>query len=609
MANEFGDEEIEQLSTNEFGDIAVSTSAPLLPRGTIPEEVEFAESRFTPSQQAALGALGPLGAIFGATARGPQVTQTEAFAEAGLEQMGRLPAEVGGMMARGFAPLPLKLLAPNLLEEAISKATQPALQLPETIETALGLPPTPERAVFREPEAAAFGEIGASLLPLGAITPGTAVTAVKSGLEAITPTLPSRMLARGFRTPTIEKATGLLRGVEEGKLGEILSQAPPRIIEETGGKLIKTGDQAIRAGDRAAETSFNEAINFIKQAEQSGYAAKGDVLLAAGKERVLGTFDSLRDQPEALEAIFARPVFQKLKGDVSPSQAQKSLKELNTEWDRFVDKKSPEALAYKSIRDGLADQLDDIVKLTSGKNIQPYRDWGNIKEFTSGIRNRLEETRQAAGREAVPVTSESPLGAATTARGQVVGAVARGLKKLTRPLIKQGQEFVDEGVAAVFKDSPKRLARENLPEDAISGFRQYYLKKPPQIVPETAIVPPPPLPVAVPTFEEQVQATIKLLPKNMRGQGERNIAEAIVKSQTAPTPAVVAPPPINPLQQAIAETVQTPLGGINDPLPGDIGAPLSIAPDNKLAQLIIDLVNQGKREEALRLQQELFGRR
>lgn len=241
---------------------------------------------------------------------------------------------------------------------------------------------------------------------------------------------------------------------------------------------------------------------------------------------IIRTYESLVEQPQVIDDILSKPVFQQLSGEVSATQGQKFLRELNTEYDRLVDKRSPEAVAYRAIRDELASQLDDIVKLTSGKNIQPYRDFGNIREFRSGVENRLEAARQSAGRQAVPTSPRAELGVSTTLGGQVGTAVARRAARLARPLIKQGIEFVDEAVEAVFKGAPKKLKREDLPEETIADLRRNYLRRPP-----TPEVVPPPLPAQVPTLEQKIQQTIQSLPREMRGRNERAIAEAILRAQ------------------------------------------------------------------------------
>lgn len=521
-----------------------------------PTTGQFAADRFTPTQLAAitLGGGSPITSLIASQLRGRPVTQTEAAAEAGLEEIARLPGSVGQALATGLTPPPLRLasiigeslgIVPRgTLQTGVEKLFEPATQAPEIIEEALGVPRVSERAIFREPYAAPVGEIGVQLLPPAAAIP-QAERALARGAqavgEAVTATVPrfvARPFERGLTTPVIEKATGLIPDVSAEKLTEVLTQARPRIIEASGGKLPKTGKELIEAAKKAETVSLNEAKDFLKQAEDGGFVMKGDFMRERGRAEVLKIYDSLADQPEVLDEILSRPVFQKLTGEVSPTQGQKSLRELNTEYERFLDKRSPEAVAYRAIRDELADQLDDVVKLSSGKNIQPYRDFGNIREFRSGVENRLEAARQAAGREAVPVTSALQPGVSAAFGGRLGAAAARRVARLTRPLIKQGLEFVDEAVESVVKASPKKLRREDLSEDAIAELRQNYLRKapvigetPPPLPPTAPIVPAAPV---VPTLEELIQETIQSLPREMRGRNERAIAEAILRQTQAP---------------------------------------------------------------------------
>lgn len=597
------------------------SSAP--PTPALPAIPRFATDRFTPVQQAAISTLGPVGPL-AAQLTGRPVTQIEAAAEGALERIGGLPGSLLGLVSMPGTPLgTLRQLLPGSVESGLQRGIQAVTDAPITLENALGVGPSVERATFREPTAGALGEIGGEFFPPAAAIeriPQVATRAVSEGLQAITPSVVSRMTARGLSTPTIEKATGLLRGVEEGKLGEILEQAPPRIIEASGGKVLKTAKDTVAAARKAETIAIDEAKDFLKSAEESGFAMKGDFMLARGESEVLKVYESLADQPEALQAILSKPVFQQLSGEISPVKGQRVLRELNTEYDRLVDKLSPEAVAYRTIRNELADQLDDIVKLSSGKNIQPYRDYGNIREFRAGIESRLEEARQIAGREAVPVAPEGGLSAATTVRGQILGSAMRRVGRLARPLIKQGIEFIDDATSAVIKDSPKKLAREDLPEESISILRQQYLKSPPSLPVEV-----PPIPASVPNLEDQISAIVQTLPRNMRGANERSIAEAILRAEQAPVPvstvpttvstapvagtpfqtpvttAVAGPPPTAPapttLDQAIAEAAFP-----TKPSQGNA----RVIPFMELRQLyqqMLDLANQGRTVEAAILQE------
>lgn len=383
----------------------------------------------------------------------------------------------------------------------------------------------------------------------GAVS-GAAVGAAIPGAAAIAPAVTgsiSRMASRGLTVPIIEKATGLLPDVALPKVEEILAQAPPRIIEAAG-KTLKTGRETIQAAKKAEQIAFNEAVDFLRSSEKEGFVMKGDEMLNSGRENVLQTYNSLSQTPEVLEDILSRPVFNQLRGDISPTKGQKALRELNAEYNRFVDKKSPEALAYQAVRDNLADQLDDIVKLSSGKDIQPYRDYGNIIEFRSGIEGRLEAARQSAGREAVPVSSEPLTGAQSTLRGQLLGSVTRRAGRMLRPLIKQGSEFVDDATESIIKNSPKKLERLDLPEERILILRNQYL---PSVNPPDS-----------PTVSRPIAATPTTAP------GEFN----------APTASVISTLPAE-VEAAIAQSAPVPTGILDEDIKAAL-AQLGIKPSN-----------------------------
>lgn len=352
--------------------------------------------------------------------------------------------------------------------------------------------------------ASAVPEAGGEINPLEASVK-TALGAVGGGLlGAVGGGILGRVGVRGITTPIVEKATGLLRGVEEGKVTEVLTKGIPRIAEASGKKTL-VGQEAIQAGRKAQTAAINETKDYLKAAEEGGYAMQGNRLLDSGREAILRRYESLNDTPEAVETILAP--FAHLQGQISPVRGQRFLMELNTKYDDLVNKSSPEAVAYRAVRGALADQLDDIVKLSSGKDIQPYRDHGLIGEFISGISSRLEEARQGAGASAVPTSAESSLTGARSLGGQILGSIARGARRVARPLAKQGKEFVDEAVEDVVKASPKKVSRKDLPQPSVDFLRSAYLRK--AETPSTTQIP-------VQSIEDVVQARIQQMGPSFR---------------------------------------------------------------------------------------------
>lgn len=530
--NAFGDV-IDEVSTspsnvNAFGDVIdVSTQETILPRGTSPREQfeqQFIASQTAPITQQLATLAGQGVDVLGnlaTTASGGATGLGEVLAQ-DLSQLGTPPKSLEEGIKRALMlSFPPAAVAPNLTQSAL-EGTQRAFDLGpiirqsldraladptatgKTLLTALAtsplmaavLPstPSPEQISQRFVESQLAPElalqrqqpvlpeiIGQTNIPLAEgialaeqalpILPG-ALRGTAGALETVASPV-TKGVQRGFRVPTIEKATGLVGVGESEGLVDILQSSTPRILESTPIKSIKNSKDLVKASETAQTAALSEAKQYLGEAGESGLSMQGSSLMTSGRDAILRDFPSLAETPQAIDNALKE--FSYLSGNITPTKGQQFLSELNRRYDSLLDKNSPVGSAYRSIRGDLSTQLDEIVKATSGKDISPYRDWGKIEQFKTGVKDRIAQAEASAGREAVPVSPDAPSGLPLGfGKGAVAGAIARRVTRGARPLIKQPIEFVDEASQAVIKDSPKAVRRLDLPEETILTLRSKY---------------------------------------------------------------------------------------------------------------------------------------
>lgn len=466
------------------------------------------------------------------------------LAQTGLETVGRTAVDLGGLIGEAVRTARER---PQVFVEGLTRMT-PGVNVIGELGAMIPRTPTQqeaESAVAAQQQAAGEAVLaeqplvpevfGTANVPLARAAPFiAALPEAVAPLSAVARTVASpitkpvsRMTARGFTTPTVEKASGLLGVTESEGLLDILSVAPPRIREAIGkSPLPRTAKATVQAAEKAERNVIDKTISTLRQAQDEGLVMKGDTMLAEGRAAVSNDFPLMLRTPEGLSEIDnVLTRFNALKGEIPPVQGQTFLRQLNNDYDRLIDKSSPEASVYRAVRNSLSNQLDDIYKATSKLDESPYRDWGKIRQFKLGVQNRIRQAESAAGEAAVPVSAESGgIGIPRTTGGALARSITGRLARGTRILRKQGIEFVDEASEAVIKDSPRRQKIANIPEEQVTFLREQYSTAPPVIstvAPEVAL-------------EAQIQAAINSLPREMRGAQERSIAEAIVRSGQAP---------------------------------------------------------------------------
>lgn len=489
----------------------------------------------------------------------------------GIEEPGQIGDVVAGQLTGGLpGAITAALRSRTPTPEEASRAFERQVATQAAQEVAAE-PIAPE--VFGEaniPLAQAIPVVAGAVPVIGEIPALTRAAggAITGTFEAIAAPI-QRAVSRGFRTPTIEKATGLVGVTESEGLRDLLSVATPRIIQKSG-KTPRNAKEAIQAANQAEKGLIDEAQGFLKVAEDQGLAMKGD-------EAVGNAMTALRERHPSITADEIENIvseYEFLGGDINPTQGQKFLVEQNDKLTAFRQKEgisaraaraNPEITARLAVADTLSDQLDDLVKVASGKNVSPYRDWGQVREFKSGVQDSVKRAERALGRDALPAGGEGEAVVPLTR----FGAAGRVLRKVSRPIRKQATEFVDDAVNSVFKESKKTFAEPQLPANTISSIQRNYVRGVPPALPRSAT--PPTVPsvaapavaqAAVPTFEEQIQAIIRTYPASLRRDPRlaRIAAEAELGEAAAPAmvqAVVPATVPSQSLQQAISE-VSTP---------------------------------------------------
>lgn len=365
-----------------------------------------------------------------------------------------------------------------------------------------------------------FGEANipaarAAPLVLGAEAPIRAVAdltrAGASRIGAVAETVGSRGVFSKPLEDAITRTTGIT--ASEGSL-----EAAPIVktrISEWPGKPPKNAKEFVEVATKAQSSVLQDALTPLRQAEKSGLVMKGDQMISSGREAVLRDFPSLANDAQAIQGVLDE--FAYLRGELKPTQGQGFLRELNRRYNGLENKNSPAASAYRAIRNDLSNQTDEIIKAQTGKDISPYRDWGQIEDFKNGVQEQITAAqRTQAGRE-LPTGEGVP----TTTRGAAVRAV-RSLP-VTRAFVPRAIEEVDSGIKRIFREVKSLPKAADLGEDAVNSLRAKYQPG----------ATPPPLPV---DLETQLRNLINSYPKNIRDNPAlaRSVAEAELSGQSTP---------------------------------------------------------------------------
>lgn len=280
--------------------------------------------------------------------------------------------------------------------------------------------------------------------------PGEAASLAKAGAKGTARRLvetAETMKKRGYTKPPllqeINKATGLTSLDNSIQKAAIWKSS----FEEAGIPTKNIGAvEALESIPKAQDFLINKTVDGLKLSEKNGGIFNGDGAFISGRQSVLDEFPSVAKQyaqnPEILDGIMKELDF--VKGQLTPLEGQRILKELNKRYKSLVDKNSPQAYAYRAVRNSMSDQLDSLWRNATGVNDSPYRNWGVLEEISDGLETKI---RSAENLQAAP-TKE---GASLT----VAELGAKAGRKLARPLIPLRTETLDTAVRRILKESPK----------------------------------------------------------------------------------------------------------------------------------------------------------
>lgn len=389
-----------------------------------------------------------------------------------------------------------------------------AQQLPRALEEVGQQPIAPE----------IFGEANIPLARAAPLLLG-AETAVTRGIPALGRGLTSAatktaspfktIASRGIISKPLEDAITRTTGItaSEGSL-----EAAPIVktrISQIPGNTPRTAKEFVDSSIKAQELALQDALTPLREAEKSGLVMKGDSMISSGREAVLRDFPSLANDAKAIDNVLTE--FSYLQGDLNPTQGQGFLRELNRRYNGLENKNSPSASAYRAVRNELSNQTDEIIKAQTGKDISPYRDWGQLEDFKNGVQEQITTAQRTQGGRELPRSGGIP----TTPRGAISKA-AQSLP-IARAFIPRAIESVDKGIVRIFKEVKTLPKASDLGEDAINGLRSKYqpsINAPPVIV----------------DVETQIQNLISSYPQNIRSNPSlaRAVAEAELAGQSTP---------------------------------------------------------------------------
>lgn len=472
------------------------------------------ETSFNPSEGIGntiqtVGEIGPR-LIYELGNAGRQVLQSPESMRTTGESLARIANPLGTAISALINPQlpPTEAQAQQAFEDQIRNqiyAQQGEQGIAEVLQRDLGLPTV---------GTANIDVARAAPLLLGAETAVTkGIPALGRGLTSVagrvSPPLEA-IASRGVFSKPLEDAITRTTGItaSEGSL-----EAAPIVktrISELPGKPPTTGKEFVEVANKAQTSTLQDALVPLREAEKSGLVMKGDSMISSGRQAVLNDFPSLANDVQAIDNVLAE--FSYLKGDLKPTQGQGFLRELNRRYNGLENKNSPAASAYRAIRSELSNQTDEIIKAQTGKDISPYRDWGQLEEFKNGVQNQITAAQRTQGGRELPAG-----GIPAPSRGGLIRA-ARSLP-VARAFVPRAIESVDQGVRRILREVKSLPKASDLGDDAINSLRSKYQ----------------PSPISM---ETQIQELIASYPQNIRSNPSlaRAVAEAELAGQSTPLP-------------------------------------------------------------------------
>lgn len=368
--------------------------------------------------------------------------------------------------------------------------------------------------------------LGAALTPAApaAISAtARALTSVGRGAARVA-TFAPRAIARV--TPTVEQSGMSALGLSSAEVQEILPIAVPRIVQ-TSGKvpaIANIAEETLKITPKTRQALFNEATQGLGVSQRQGLTIKGQSAVDAAIDAIESDTRFLRDNPQEAERLIAK--YQKYREELPPLEGRKLLEDTNkglkshynkTARGQATDMTDAELRAEKAFALNLGDQVDDLVKFGSGKDISPYSDIGKIIEFERALDTSLEGAKQSFAARVAPIQQTG--GRLPAGRVEAARRVARGVTTAFR---NTEVENLNKQLGNVFKGTPKRVTQPSLPKESLDAISQRYAKGRPSLTPPVIEE------VVIPTLESQIQDLIKTYPSNI----QRNPALARTLAET-----------------------------------------------------------------------------
>lgn len=347
--------------------------------------------------------------------------------------------------------------------------------------------------------------------PLVTGAPGV-VRAVASGVGKAASVV-SRL--KGRVSPTLSQSASAVFDLAPAEAEQILANSFP-ILKDLRKGVPKDSRTALEISRVGRGELYDQASGYLKQAEAKDLRMKGDVAVNAVTEEISAIPTLTAEEAQA----FIKP-YQRYSMDINPVEGQKLLRRVNEELTSFYNKEgisekvaraNPEIAAKIAFRDSLSNQLDEMVKGVSGKDISPYRDIGGLIDFESNLAPRLGDVERTVAAQTTGIARPTP-GLPVTR----LGVGARAGRAALRPFVKTQVERLDKEFGRLYRESPSRIKPRSLPKQEVSGILTKYAKAPE-------------------TIERSLEELIRSYPKNIRDNPSlsRAVAEAELAGQVTP---------------------------------------------------------------------------
>lgn len=356
--------------------------------------------------------------------------------------------------------------------------------------------------------------IGAETVVPAAIR-GTA-SAIQSAVAPI-----QRAVSRSLPA-TVEQSAMAALDVTAEEVARHIPVVNQRILEiSPRAAAPKTAAEALKRATEAEASLYQDALVADKAATQQGLYPRSDLIISKVEE-TLNNIPSLIPEERVALLNDARARYT----DVStPAKGRALQQRLNKEFEAqyandTFDRAAPANEVKFAVRNSIAEQMDEINKAVTGLDASPYSDIGSLIEFKGNLGKTIQNIQRAEARTKTGIGSSKST-AIPTSKAQ---ALYQTKKSLLSPFQKTQLEKLDSNVSKIFTKGERAgeaIALDPAVQQAL--IEKYGARPTPPPLPE--------VPVAVPTFEQQLQDIIRTLPKEMRGANERAIAEAVLRSQ------------------------------------------------------------------------------